>query len=107
MQTISRQLLQALIGTAVCTLTMSISMAQDLAPKSVDQLGDPPRWYQEEMTPQAYLLTLKKEAGAAYGESVIACKQSDVANRATCMREAHRRLEQDMADARTKSQANR
>jgi len=103
MKTILRLLLQALTGTVACALTMSVSWAQDPAQKGVDQAGDPPRWYQEEMTPHGYFLTLKKEAGAAYGESVIACKRADSAIRAACMHEAHKVFEQDMADARTKS----
>ena len=107
MKTISQQFSWTLIGAALCLVAMSSASAQDAATQNIDRPGDPARWYQEDMTPHAYYLTLTKEAGAAYGEAVSECKHSDSSDRARCLQEARRVFKQDMADAKLKSQANR
>jgi hypothetical protein len=99
MQTTFRQFIPILAGIALCVLAMETGWAQDTAAPSVQQAGDPARWYHGD----DYYQTLKKEAGAAYSESVAECKRSDGAGRAACMHAARKVYEQDMADAKTKS----
>jgi uncharacterized glyoxalase superfamily metalloenzyme YdcJ len=85
-------------------LSMNTGFAQDADQHNIQQAGDPQRWYQEQPTSEDYYKTLKKEAGAAYDEAVIACKRGAGANRAACMQEAHKTLAQDLIDAKAKSQ---
>jgi hypothetical protein len=96
-----------IIAIAVCALTMHAGWAQNPAPDSSAQPGDPARWYQEDTTPSARFQTLKKEAGAAYRESLNECKKVERATRTACMQEARTTFEQDMANAKQQAQRGR
>lgn len=88
-----------LLGTAILVSTAHAAEQTE----AVAQQGDPARWYQEEMTPMAYFKTLKKEAEAVYQESSIACKKMGKSQAGPCLRAAKETLQQDMADAYSKS----
>lgn len=100
MQAITRNIFRTTIGAAVCALAMQAGWAQGPAMDNSMQASDPPRWYQEDMTPSAHFQTLKKEAGAALKEAQIECKKAERAARAACMREARSIFDHDMAAAR-------
>lgn len=100
MQTTTRNFLRATIGTAMCVLAMQSGWAQGSAMNSGTQASDPPRWYQEDMTPSARFQTLKKEAGAALKEAQIECNNAGRASRSACLQEARSVYEHDMAAAR-------
>lgn len=79
---------------AICTVP---AFAQD-APDA-----DPARWTKEDTTPQARYQALKKEAGAAYRENTSQCKSLPVAERKSCVSEAKRIMQDDLARAKEES----
>lgn len=66
--------------------------------------ADPPRWYVEDVTPQARYLTLKKEIGAAYQEALAECKAMRGAEKNSCLKEARATFNADMANAKAMSE---
>lgn len=100
MQSTTRNFLRTAIGTAMCVCAMQSGWAQGSAMDGGTQASDPPRWYQEDMTPSARFQTLKKEAGAALKEAQDECKHAGRASRAACLQEARSAFEHDMAAAR-------
>ncbi|MES2046849.1 MAG: hypothetical protein V4447_00495 [Pseudomonadota bacterium] len=86
----------------LCAMTMSAALAQGVPPTSGTEAGDPARWYQEDVTPQARFLSSKKEADAAYKEAVTECKKLEPAYRSNCIREARAQLMQDIDSAKKK-----
>lgn len=67
--------------------------------------GDPARWYREDASSQARLRTLRKEIAAALQEAENACKQAPAAERPACLQEARATYQRDMAQARTRAEA--
>ena len=88
------------IGAALCAITMHSGWAQGLTTDASMQGSDPPRWYQEDLSPRGRFLTRKKDAGAALQEARLACKKAERAARAACAQQALSQFEQDMAAAR-------
>ena len=84
------------------TLAVGIAFAQMPPAKTSSEIGDPARWYQEDLTPHARFQTSKKEAEAAYKEAVIDCKQLELAKRSNCMRDARSQMLQDVEAAKKK-----
>ncbi|PRC91458.1 hypothetical protein [Solimicrobium silvestre] len=84
-------------------LSISASYAQSNQDASIAQPGDPARWYQEDMTPHGYFLTLKKEAMNVYQDSSKKCMSEEKSNRKQCMIEAKNTFKQDMDAAKEKS----
>lgn len=62
--------------------------------------GDPARWYQPDDTPKERLNNLGKEATAAYGEALMACKEHKGKQAASCRKEARAARQEDMARAK-------
>lgn len=87
----------------LCSLTTGAALAQTPPATSTSQTGDPARWYQEDLTPQARFQTSKKEAEAAYKEATIECKQLELANRSKCMRDARAQMTHDLESAKNKA----
>lgn len=104
MKQATRYFVNTVIVGAAC-IVMHAGWAQGLRADSAGQ-RDPARWYQEDMTPRARLLTSQKEAGAAYREAQAECKKSGGVEQASCMREARNNLNQDLSDARRQFQAS-
>ncbi|MCU6433854.1 hypothetical protein LPB67_08695 [Undibacterium sp. Jales W-56] len=104
-----RYFCQTVMGIATSVLLMNAGWAQT-SPEGMPQAGapliDPPRWFQEDTTPQARFLTLKKEAGAVLQESQFACKKLARVARAGCLREAQAMYQQDLARARSMTQGS-
>ena len=61
---------------------------------------DPPRWYQEDVTPQQRYQTARKEAGAALQEALLECARLDRQAKAACVDDARARHAQDIGDAK-------
>lgn len=80
------------------------AMAYGMASLAWGQAGapaqDPPRWHIEDLTPQARYQTAKKEAGAAYQEALIECKQLHGTDRANCNGAARKQYTSDLERAR-------
>ena len=62
--------------------------------------GDPPRWYQEDVTPQQRYQTARKEAGAALQEALLECARLDKQAKDACVSDARARHAQDISDAK-------
>ena len=62
--------------------------------------GDPPRWYQEDLTPQQRYQTARKEAGAALQEALLECARLDKPAKDACVSDARVRHAQDISDAK-------
>lgn len=93
-----------LAGSAIlCTFTMGVGVAHALPADAVAEAGDPARWYQEDVTPQARFNNLKKEVDAAYKEAMTECKKLERSDRKQCEGDARNQSLQDMARAKTKT----
>lgn len=69
--------------------------------------GDPARWFQEDLTPEAKLRTGSKEAAAALRENLADCKKLGAPERRDCMQQARQTYREEMARARQKAYASR
>lgn len=100
-------LCQTMMSVTASVVLMNASWAQT-SPDEMPQAGapviDPPRWFQEDTTPQARFLTLKKEAGAVLQESQFACKKLDKTMRASCLQDAQAMYRHDIARAKSMMQ---
>jgi hypothetical protein len=61
---------------------------------------DPPRWTNEDRTPQARYLNSKKEAAAAYQEALSACKMVTGTARTSCEKLARDDYRADLEEAK-------
>ena len=102
MKPIKHRLIQFSSGVVFFALSMGAAMAQTSPSKTSSETGDPARWYQEDLTPQARFQTSKKEADAAYKDAVTDCKQLEASSRATCLRDARSQWMQDIETAKKK-----
>lgn len=59
---------------------------------------DPPRWTQEDITPEEKRLTAQKEARAAYQVELDICNIMHPSERAACIAQARADFQQEMAD---------
>jgi len=62
--------------------------------------SDPPRWYQEDVTPQQRYQTAHREAGAALQEALLECARLDRPAKVACVNDARARHKQDISDAK-------
>nr|WP_198983230.1 hypothetical protein [Herbaspirillum sp. ASV7] len=62
--------------------------------------ADPARWYQPDDTPKERLQNLGKEADAAYGEALHACKEQHGKQATMCRKDARAAHKDDMARAK-------
>lgn len=99
----SRVLILAPLVPGMLFMLMASCNAQAPPFNTVEQPGDPARWYQEEMTPRGYLLTLKKEAHAVHDASVKECRQLNPGDKQACKKSANEQLKKDLADAQIKA----
>ncbi len=83
-----------------CAGLIAFSIGNGIAQNSSAPVGDPARWYVEDVTPEAQLRTLKKEIGAAFGEAKRECKRMPGAQQASCLQEARATYLHDLAGAR-------
>jgi hypothetical protein len=90
-------------NTVLVTWLIGIASATTLfayaAMETVDA-SDPPRWYQEDVTPQQRYQTARKEAGAALNEALVECARLDRPAKVACVSEARARHAQDINDAK-------
>ena len=106
MNPITHCLSQFANSVVVFTLAMGTALAQTEPAKISSEIGDPARWYQEDLTPHARFQTSKKEAAAAYKEAVIDCKQLELSSRSNCMHDARSQMMQDVESAKKKLMPN-
>jgi hypothetical protein len=92
-----RNTLFAAVAVAAACFSLS-TKAQD----TVEQPGDPARWYQPADTAQKKFATLKKEAGAALKEARDECRRMSAqgVDRKSCEQEAVAQYQADMQAAR-------
>lgn len=64
------------------------------------QAADPARWYQEDLTVEAQLRTLRKEISAALQQARTECRQRPAAERPDCLKTAQATYRADMANAK-------
>ncbi|MFJ3056717.1 hypothetical protein [Herbaspirillum sp. NPDC087042] len=62
--------------------------------------ADPARWYQPDDAPKERLRNLGKEADAAYGEALRACKEQRGKQAGMCRKDARATRKDDMARAK-------
>jgi hypothetical protein len=62
--------------------------------------GDPPRWFQEDVTTAERLRTVRKEIAAGLQENLGACRSLPAAERSACAKQARAIYQQEMAGAR-------
>lgn len=99
--------------TLACYAQAQVSSDQNLPPAVARQQaaevaqGDPARWYQEDVTPEMKLRTLRKEIAAGLQENLGACKSLPAPERRSCQQEARAIYQQDMAKARAQAMATR
>lgn len=62
--------------------------------------SDPPRWYQEDVTPQQRYQTARKEAGAALKEALLECAKLDRLAKSACVSEARALYAEEISDAK-------
>lgn len=89
------------IKTALlCALvaTSGFAMHANAAEENV-QLKDPPRWQMEDVTPRARFNNMKKEATAAYQQSLNECKTLRNSEAAACRHDAKVNFDNDMQRA--------
>lgn len=103
MKPITQYLPQLAGSFFLIAVTMNTVIAQDVPAKSAQETGDPARWYQEDLTPQARFQSSKKEVEAAYKEAVVECKQLAPANRGNCLSDARAQLVHDIEIAKKKN----
>jgi hypothetical protein len=84
------------LGAAM--VLIAATWARDAHAQAAAPAVDPPRWYQEDLTPAGRLATLKKEAGAALQEAKAECQRA-ATQRAECLRQARAAYARDMAFA--------
>ena len=60
--------------------------------------ADPPRWTQEDITPEEKRITAQKEARAAYQVELDICKIMHPSERPACIAQARADFQQEMAD---------
>jgi hypothetical protein len=85
------------------------NVAPELARHQAEELarGDPARWFQEDLTPEAKLRTGSKEAAAALRENQADCKKLGARDRRDCMQQAQQTYREEMQRARQKAYASR
>jgi hypothetical protein len=86
---------------------LAASWARQAHAQATAPASDPPRWYQEDLTPAGRLATLKKEAGAALQEAKAECRRAPANQRSECLRQAHAAYAHDMAFANQQINATR
>ena len=59
---------------------------------------EPPRWTQEDITPEEKRITAQKEARAAYQVELDICNIMHPSERAACIAQARANFQQEMAD---------
>ena len=104
--TLTNGMLVSVPLVCIFILSATISYAQNNQDVSIAQTGDPARWYQEEMTPHGYFLTLKKEAMSVYQDSSKKCMYEEKSGRRHCLFNAKAALQQDIDAAKVKSGSN-
>ena len=67
--------------------------------------GGPSRWHTEDVTVQARLRTIRKEAAAGLQENLGNCRAMPAAGRGVCTREARVTYAEEMAGARARAAA--
>ena len=65
--------------------------------------GGPARWHTEDLTVQARMRTIRKEAAAGLQENLGNCRAMPAAERSACTREARATYAQEMAGARARA----
>ena len=65
--------------------------------------GGPARWHTEDVSLQARMRTIRKEAGAGLQENLGNCRKEPAADRAACIREARATYQLEMAGARARA----
>jgi len=88
---------------AVSTLTLlAATLLAPMAQAAEEDMskGDPSRWYQADDSPEARYGNLQKEANAAYGEAVLACKGLRAKALRACRSDAQAARKDDMARAK-------
>ncbi|MBV8624166.1 MAG: hypothetical protein JO174_11835, partial [Herbaspirillum sp.] len=83
----------------VAVLAALCSGAAHAAEEDVSK-ADPARWYQPDDAPKERLQNLGKEADAAYGEALRACKEQHGKQAAMCRKDARAARKDDMARAK-------
>ena len=63
------------------------------------QMNDPQRWHREDMGPRARYENMKREAAAAYQQSMNDCRSMRGRDAMNCRREAKSNFDQDMRHA--------
>ena len=108
-----------LVRAALCASTVLLTLsAQAQQPVSSDSNvpaatarkqaaevanGGPARWHTEDVTVQARLRTIRKEAAAGLQENLGNCRAMPAAERSRCTREARANYAEDMAGARARA----
>ena len=65
--------------------------------------GAPARWHTEDVTVQARLRSIRKEAAAGLQENLGNCRPLPAADRSACQREARANYADEMANARARA----
>ncbi|EIJ48571.1 hypothetical protein GWL_06050 [Herbaspirillum sp. GW103] len=94
----NNKLLASTLPAFLAALTMLCAGTTHAAEEDVSQ-SDPPRWYQEDNSPQQRLDNLNKETAAAYAQAKKECLKLKGKEAAACRQQAAEARKQDTARA--------